>query len=290
MRQRHARQPLDQVERSPDRGVADGMHCDGDPVRGRGAHRLVGFALADYRHPAIATALVRLEHPCGAAAETAVEKELHAAQPEPRRARSTPCPALNQGGERRHRRVEEHPEPQLARLLETSEGPPRRFRPPHCGYPSAPGDAPRSAPRAWPGRESPKRVVEPPWRPVPPRARAAGRWARPPQPARSSHRAGLEFPARRGRRRARRCSPTRHARRESRDTPGSHGPRRGHVGREPRSSRSHPSHAPRPSPAKGRRRRPRPPPLPWSVRPPVGPGGAPGPTWRSGYGHPRNPV
>ena len=83
VRHRCARQPLQQVERLAHGCIADGVRGDGYPVPGGQPHGLDGRVLARHRHAPVAASFVGLEHPCGPAAETAVEEELDPTHAEP---------------------------------------------------------------------------------------------------------------------------------------------------------------------------------------------------------------
>ena len=91
VRQRRPRERSHEVERATHGRIADGVHGDGDPRVRREPHgprRLVPASVM--RHAAIAAALVRLQHPGGAAPEAAVQEHLHAADAEPLGAGAAP--------------------------------------------------------------------------------------------------------------------------------------------------------------------------------------------------------
>ncbi len=115
---------LDQVERPAHGGVSDGVHRDRDAVIRRRAHRVGRFRLRGDRHPPVAASLVRVEHPRGPAPEAAVEKQLHPAHAEPAGAGAAPLAAAHQIGQRRDRRMEQHPKPEIAGILEPAKGGP----------------------------------------------------------------------------------------------------------------------------------------------------------------------
>ena len=121
VRDRHPRQPRHEIERAAHRGIADGVDRRGD-ARGRPPSASPPrFRLGGDRHAPVAAALVRLEHPGGAAAEAPVEKHLHAADGEPSRALRRSAPPADERRQRRDRRMKQHPEPEVIRRLEPLE-------------------------------------------------------------------------------------------------------------------------------------------------------------------------
>ena len=86
-----------------------------------GGHGVAHFFLAGYRHAPIASARIGLQHPGGAAAEATVEEHLHAAKGQPVGSLSASGPISDQLGQRRHRRVKQHPQPKPSRSLEALE-------------------------------------------------------------------------------------------------------------------------------------------------------------------------
>jgi hypothetical protein len=121
VRHRHASERRHQVEGPADRGVSDGMDRRGDPSARRHPHGPGGLLFRGDGHAAVAAPHVRLEHPRGAAAEAAVEKQLDPAHPEPLGARAAPNPALDQFFQRGDRRVKEHPQAERPLSLEPLE-------------------------------------------------------------------------------------------------------------------------------------------------------------------------
>ena len=124
VRHRCARQPLQQVERLAHGCIADGVRGDGYPVPGGQPHGLDGRVLARHRHAPVAASFVGLEHPCGPAAETAVEEELDPTHAEPGGTGAAPLAAADEIRQRSDGRVEQHAELEVACLLETTESGP----------------------------------------------------------------------------------------------------------------------------------------------------------------------
>ena len=203
--QRGPRERSHEIERATHGRIADGVHGTGDPMLRREPHGALRLLRLGERHAAVATALVRLQHPGGAAAEAPVQEHLHPAEGEPLGARAAALAGADQCGERGDRRVKEYAQAQPPGRLQPGEG---------CssgvvldvvdpGHAQAMGFGLCLEQR--PVHPIGGRARQHPASPARPPARAAARWAHPWRRARSAHPEDPAYRARSARPEAPRC-------------------------------------------------------------------------------------